>query len=472
MNRKEALKSLGLIAGGTMVGKSFLSGCTQRNRIEHYPVIESLIESDLYNVTVNNQKIWIEKYRTNMNLDELPDWFTSRPYTRVQQEIHIAAFSGEDELEVSIEVPENIQRAFIRPLSRGINTRINGNTISFKVSGPDRLYIEINDLPELCLFADPFESDVPSSEDTDVRYFGPGVHRPGFITLEENETLYIAAGAIVYGGIRADGVKNIRVMGRGILDGEYEYERMVRIDNSSKIYFEGITIRNGKNWINTLTNCQEVTYRDIKVLSFGNSGDGINPLGCRDFVIRNCFLRCTDDCIAVKTPRAYLNAENIQVYDNTMVGYAFSDGFTIGFETRGSYIKNITVKNCDILQSRGGSRVDGHSAFSIVCDGPAEISNIRFEDIRVERAEEKLFELIITDGKKYGNDPPGHIREIIVRNVIWHHKGEISLRGFNEDHKVQQLTFENCLVDDLPLHEISGQILNIGPFVENIEFLT
>ncbi|PWG68082.1 hypothetical protein DF186_25840, partial [Enterococcus hirae] len=76
-------------------------------------------------------------------------------------------------------------------------------------------------------------------------YFGPGIHRPGYIELTDDETVYIAAGAIVYGGIRAKNVSNIKVLGRGILDGNYEHRRMVLIEDSRNILFEGITIRNG-----------------------------------------------------------------------------------------------------------------------------------------------------------------------------------------------------------------------------------
>jgi hypothetical protein len=42
----------------------------------------------------------------------------------------------------------------------------------------------------------------------------------------------------------------------------------------------------------------------------------------------------------------------------------------------------------------------GPAAFSIICDGPAWISDVLFEDIRVEERVEKLFEINITDGTK------------------------------------------------------------------------
>ena len=436
-----------------------------------YPEVPGLETSDLYTVTVNGHEIWTEKFLTSMDIDRLPDWFTGRPYTSVQQEVHFASFSCDGPVNVTIEIPEAINRVQVRPSEREIDTEIEDNRITFTLQGPDKLYIEIDDLPPLCFFANPPDENIPSPDDPDVIWFGPGEHRPGYIHMEDNQTIYIAPGAIVYGGIRTDGAKNIRVTGRGILDGGYEFNRMVRVDDSENVVFEGIMIRNGSGWINTVTNSRNVIYNDIRIASFGPSGDGINPLGSQNVIISNSFLRCTDDCIAIKSPEPDHIVEDILIENNTMVGYAFADGVTIGFETRGPYIRNITARNNDILLSRGGSRVDGHSGFSIVCDGPSVISDILFEDIRVEQADEKLFELIITEGQRYGDDMPGHISNVILRNVSWFHEGPISLVGYSEENKIETVIFENCFVGGLPLENVAGRIIETGPFVEDVNII-
>ena len=97
----------------------------------------------------------------------------------------------------------------------------------------------MTDLPPLFIFANPIEHEKISADAPGVHYFGPGVHRPGYITLKDNETVYIAAGAIVYGGIRANGVHNIRVIGRGILDGGFEFKQMVLVENCRGCSFRG-----------------------------------------------------------------------------------------------------------------------------------------------------------------------------------------------------------------------------------------
>lgn len=445
---------------------AFLSLESSEAKVIPYPTPPGLKTSELYAVKVNGQPIWTEDYTVQMDMTKMPGWF-SAPYVSSAQKNHIASFAGEGELHISIIVWEKIANVKIRPVSREIKPTYKGNVLSFSIPGPDKLCIEINDLPPLYLFADPLEKEKPSPNDPGVHYFGPGEHHPGYVTLKDNETLYIEAGAIVYGGIRAENASNIRVLGRGILDGNYEFQRMVRMENCRDILVEGILIRNSVGWTNTLINCDTLKYKGVKVMGFGPSSDGINPLGSRKVEISECFLRCTDDCIALKNPYPGQEMKNIRVKNNTMYGFAYSDGITIGFETNNP-ITNVAVRNCDILMARGGSMVDGHSGFSIICDGPGIISKILFENIRVEEAEDKLFELHITDGTDYGKDPPGHIRDIMIKDVQWMVEGSIIMKGFSHENKVENVLFENCSVAGKPLKSITDPYFKIGDYVEGI----
>ena len=464
MKKDFVLIMLILFAISTLYGKAIKDN---NSKVVAYPAIPGLTTSDLYSVQVNGEKIWTEKFRTNMDISKLPDWFIE-PYTKVQQEIHQASFSCRGKIKISIKVPDSIKNVSIHPVSRGIKKEIKGDNFTFYLAGPDKLYIQINELPPLFIFANPIENEKISQDNPGVHYFGPGVHKPGDITLRSNETIYIAPGAIVYGGIRADSVNNIRIIGRGILDGDFRFKQMVLIENSKNVLFDGVMIRNGDGWTNTLINCDELKYNDVKVISFGPGGDGIDPLNSRNVTISNCFLRCTDDCVAIKAPALNQNVKDILVENNTMIGFAFSDGVTIGFETNTKSVSNITVRNCDIILARGGSRVDGHSGFSIICDGPAVIKDVLYDNIRVERSEIKLFELNVTDGTKYGVDPPGHIKNIKLKNISWANERPIVLKGFDENHRVQNVTFENCTVAGKPLRNIQNKVMQIEKFVDNV----
>ena len=446
-----------------------LVSCKPQTDLIIYPLPDGLVPSNDYLIEVNDQEVKVEQFTTDYDLDALPEWFTGTPMMDRQQQVCLVSFDCNGPVTVRIEVPVKIDSASIHPLSRGIKlqTGDEGNWLMFTLPGPDKLYIEVNDLPPLLFIANPVESEIPNAQDKNVLYFGPGVHQAGEIDLQDNQTMYIAGGAIVYGHLRGN-PQNAKIIGRGILDAGYK-TRLALFENASNLTLDGVTLRNSKSWTNTLINCQNVLYHNVKVLGFGPSSDGVNPLGSRNVTIDDCFFRCTDDCIAIKAPADSQIVDSIRVTNNTMIGYMFSDGVTIGYETNGPEVKNVVVNNCDIIIARGGSKVDGHSAFSIICDGPARIHDILYENIRVEQRVIRLFEANITDGTLYGVNPPGHIDGVTLRNISWMVEKPIILKGFDKDHRVKNITFENCTIAGKPLTK-DYPLLEINENVEGVQF--
>lgn len=434
-----------------------------------YPAPPGLPTSPDLALRVNGRPVWVERLESKFEAKDVPSWFLGVPYTKLPQRVDLANFSGSGPFAVELASSQPIGPFVIRPKSRGLKGAADGKTLRFTLPKPDNLYIEIEGQPPLCLFANPPEPPPPKADDPKVVFFGPGVHRPGRMTLMDGQTIYLAGGAVVYGTVGGS-PKGARIAGRGVLDGDYQ-RGLVALSDASGVEVEGVILRSGRVWQNTLTACRDVTYRNVKVLSFGNSGDGINPVGSRDVTLDGCFLRCTDDCIAIKALRREHVVENIRVLNCTMAGHAFADGVTVGFETNGPHVRDILVKNCDILAARGGSLVEGHSAFSIICDGPAEISNVRFEDIRVEeQVEHKLFEIQVTDGTKYQKDPPGSVRGVHLKGIRWEVDRPIVLKGFDEGHRVEDVTFEDCTVAGRKLKDASDPSFRINPFVREVKF--
>lgn len=432
-------------------------------------VISASSGSAAYEVRINGATVPVTLLQTSFNLAELPDWFTRGSHTGTQQAVAVAERFADGPARVEIISNRSLAGTVIRPLSRGLTPVVEGGRLAFDLPRPDRLYLEIPGEPPLCLFVSPSPAPAPAPAPS-VKYYGPGVHREGTIELRDHETLYLAPGAVLHALVRAHGARNIRIAGGGVLDGDNRGGRLVVLEDCTDVRLEDVTFRNSGSWTVTLERCTGVRASRVKVISFTPSGDGINPLNCSDVVISDCFFRCTDDCIAIKAPDRRVASRGILIERNTMVGYAFSDGVTIGFETNAPSISEVTVRNCDVVLSRGGSRVDGHSGFSIICDGPAEIHDILFEDIRVEQVEFKLFELCVTDGQRYGEGPPGRIRDVVIRGVHWlPATAPIVLRGHADGNGVSGVRFENCRVAGRPLSAVRGDVLRVGPFVSGVE---
>ena len=432
-------------------------------QIVAYPAPPGLITSPDFTVTADNKEVWVERVGSKLAA------FDYKLYgSRELEDLNVAGFCCSGKVTIRIKANVNIDSLKIRPVSRNIKANVKGSEITFDIDGPQKLYIEINNLPHLAIFADPPELNPKKKGDPGVIYYGPGVHNPGRIQLVSNMTLYIAAGAVVYADIYGRKLENVTISGRGILQGKIE------ITGSSNFNVDGIFIRNTKEWTNTLTDCHKSSYRNVKVFSYEAiySVDGINPVSCTNFTIDDCFMRCRDDCVAIKSGDINLRVDSVFVSNCVMVGWACSDGITIGFELNGGPVENIFVKNCDILYARGDGRTQGHSAFSIVCDGPAMVQNIFFEDIRVEeQVEFKNLEFIVTDGTLYGTDPPGHIKGVYLKNIKWENNVRpFIINGYSPDNMIEDIVFEKCSAGGKSITGIGDADIRTNRFVKNIRF--
>jgi hypothetical protein len=434
--------------------------------IVSYPAPPGLITSLDFTLKANNIPIWVERIGSRLKSFE----YTTGLYGgREMEDLNVANFSCSGDVTITITAPEIISSCIIRPKNRNIKASIQGREITFTIGTPQKLYIEINELTHLAVFANPVEVNPPEKDDPDVIWFGPGTYNRGQINLRSNQTLYIAGGAEVKANIRGKELKNVTICGRGILQGN------INISGTSNLNVSGIFIRNTKGWTNTLTDCHNSSYRNVKVFSYEAiySVDGMNPVSCTNFTIDDCFMRCRDDCVSIKSNDYNLSVDSVFVTNNVMVGWACSDGVTIGFELNGGPVRNVLVKNCDILYARGDGMTKGHSGFSIVCDGPALVQNIRYEDIRIEeQVEFKNLEFIVTSGTLYGNDPPGHIRGVYLKNVSWENSEKpFIISGFSPENMVEDITFDNCTAGGKLLGSINDAGFIINSFTGGIRFL-
>lgn len=419
-----------------------------------YPTPPGLETSPDFTVKVNNTDVW-----------------TQRLGDGGMENLNVARFACSGSQTVKVVASSAIKTYVIRPKNHGVVASVNGKELTFTIPGPQKLYIEIDSLPHLAIFADPLEVNPPQKGDAGVVYYEPGTYDEGQINLQSNQTIYISAGAIVNANIRGSNLKNVKITGRGILHGN------VSISGTTNLQVSDIFIfHNSRGWTNTLTNCTNSFYRNIKVFSFKTiwSTDGINPVSCTSFLIDDCFLRTRDDCVSIKSGKdREIKTDSITVQNCILVGWQHADGVTLGFNIDG-LMQNILVKNCDILYARGNGHTGGHAAFSIVCDNQGDVRNIRFEDIRVEEnIEIKNLELIVTEGQRYGsNNPPGRIQGVYLKNIRWENaeKPFVIAGTPTGNHIVEDVTFDNCYVAGKLLTNLKDADFQVE-FAKDIKFI-
>ena len=243
----------------------------------------------------------------------------------------------------------------------------------------------------LHLFISPPEQAAPSAADPNVRYFGPGVHHPGKIVLESNQTVYVAAGAVVYGSISAQQANNIRILGRGIVDVS-EYERgkgggAIRLNDCTEVVIDGLVLRDPDVWCCSLHGCSHAEISNLKLVGLWRyNSDGIDLCNSQDIHVRDCFVRAYDDCIVLKGLMGRGGKGRTSFTDRPVKGILvercvcwndWGRALEIGAETSTPEIADVVFRDCNVIRT-------DYIAMDIQHGHRAKVHDIRFENIRVE----------------------------------------------------------------------------------------
>jgi hypothetical protein len=348
----------------------------------------------------------------------------------------------------------DINSCDIRPLSKQIEYKINKDQVQFSLDKPANLSVEINKNIKrpLFIFANPLETEIPDTSSSSVIYFRKGkIHTPGTVIVKSNQTVYIEGGAIVRGSFVAEKAKNVKIIGRGIIDHSMYENRggsPIVIYDCEDVLFEGIIINEAKGWNCTSYSSRNVEYRNMKMISGNSWGDGIDIVGSKKVLVDNCFIKAMDDCIAVKAGVSYIpkyfNETYVEdvLFRNSVLWKMGANAIEIGFETRTDTMKNITFRNIDIIHCEGV----GYSTFSIHNGDRAFIKNVLLEDIRVEDLKEgwlidfRILESVYSKDKTRGYVDNVRFRNINVESDFYPFSQII---GFDETHTIKNVILQN-----------------------------
>lgn len=399
-----------------------------------YDAPKAAIAAPEFELEINGQKVFVYNTRTAA----------------------IAYFSFSGKVDVKVTFLSPVYNYDIRPKSRNIKGELYRNTISFSLDKPENLSVEINKNIKrpLFIFANPLETSIPDKNDKNVIFYEGGkIHTSGIVTLQSNQTVYIAGGAIVRGSFKTDKGTNIKILGRGMIDNSMYKEqeaRPIEICESSNVLLEGFIISEAKHWNCAAFASKYVTYQYMKIVSDNPVDDGIDIVGCQNVLVDGCFIRTKDDCIAVKSGVNYytkfnssMNVNNILVQNSVMWNGAWGNGLEIGFETRSDSIQNVTFRNCDLLHVEGPE-----GTFTIHNGDRAVVKNILYEDIRVEDSRGWLIDFKILKSRYSKDLVRGKIENVTLRNIKV--EGETfpysQIMGFDETNKVMNVTLEDFYI--------------------------
>lgn len=364
----------------------------------------------------------------NKNIDVYSCDVSAYPFNRVwpgkqrsfdqTERASFVSFGSDGEVTLEIKPKNEFGEVVVRPLSKKIVPVIGENVINVTFPGPGQYSVELDGIHNtLTVFVNPEKDFDADKENDNVLYFAPGVHiLDERIYLENNQTVFIDKGAVVYGSFNAVEKKNVRILGYGIIDNS----RMKRaeeingcavldpnagihtgnpifMDRCENVLIEGVTIVDSSGWNIYLDGCKNVTVDNIKLIGMWRyNADGCDFCNCENAVLRNSYLRTFDDCVTVKGFKLNNNlpVKNILV-ENCVLWCDWGRALEVGAETAAPFMTDIVFKNCDIIH--------GSSVMLDVQHGDgSDVTNVHFEDINIEYCgKEQMLAIQESDDAKY-----------------------------------------------------------------------
>ncbi len=272
-----------------------------------------------------------------------------------------------------------------------------------------------------------------------------GTFLTGTIVLKTGVNLHFTEGAILLGSSRredyqkndwyalilAKNQKNIKITGKGIIDGqgkllaedvtrlwrsgvlknvkphnrpdENHRPQIIEMSDCQGITIENVTIKNAACWVQTYHNCRDLTINKIRVESTAYwNNDGIDIVDCQKVRIKNCFINAADDGICLKSHDIKKRCEDIKIERCTIRSSA--SAFKIGTASYGGF-KRIRVKNLYIYDTY-------RSAIALECVDGGVLEDVRIKNITAKNTGNALF---IRLGNRYGN------KASVVKNIFIKH---------------------------------------------------
>ncbi len=271
----------------------------------------------------------------------------------------------------------------VEPWRLGIRPVRTGETIRFRLDSPAKLSISrprdfLNHARMLFLFADAPLAPLP--RDPKIHAYLPGVYHQS-LNPKSGETYYLAPGSYFYGSLNLWNVENVKILGQGtiVYDGPQDPNadegwmqkpdwHCVGAYQSRNVEIDGLTcVVRSRTWSIQMKDSTGFVFDDLRVMG-GNPGnanqDGMDWLGGGDTVVRNSFLRSSDDVFAMQGNWDGYNDDDMKrpghdianiLIENSVLSTSISNVVRAGWPQKVYNSRNFTLRDSDILHAGIGA---------------------------------------------------------------------------------------------------------------------
>jgi polygalacturonase len=214
-------------------------------------------------------------------------------------------------------------------------------------------------------------------------------------------------------------------------DGDYLRPQFIQPYRCNNVLIEGVTVLRSPMWQVNPVLCNNVTVRNLRIVSHGPNNDGCNPESCRDVLIEGTYFDTGDDCIAIKSGR---NADGRRLNtptENVVIrGCHMKDGHggvVFGSEISGG-VRNVYAEDC-IMDSPNLERAVRFKTNSI---RGGFFENIYVRNIDIPQVREAVLKINFHYEEGDAGPFKPQVRNVELRNITSHgSRYAMLLRGFD-----------------------------------------
>ena len=379
--------------------------------------------------------------------------------------------------EFRLEFPTAVRSAKFRPSLRDpVPVKFEANTVSFTLEHHRYGVLEVNygeaELPHFtayvladpviappkeALWLEPGSHRAPDYSAAPTLAFKPGVHYLPEDRLRpmSDHDIYLAPGAVLKCGLSCENGENIRIYGSGIFDGTLVRrnpgenwkgradDAFIHFFNGRNIVWDGPTIYNSPFWNMVPEGTRDMTIRHHKAITWAVNSDGVQPRSCVNLLIEECFFKCSDDAIAIKTRRAsgmhshHITVRNIVTWNDA------GSSLEIGHTSQADLLEDVLFENIEVVRAPAGM-------CHIYLIDHCEVRNIRYENIYLEGNIFRKPEISFTISRNFysTDDTRARIHHVTLAELhVEERFNGVSLQGFDEEHRI-----ENIVIRGIHLH--------------------
>ncbi|KAF4839803.1 Polygalacturonase [Colletotrichum siamense] len=372
-----------------------------------------------------------------------------------------------------------VEEAIIRPVSLGIDTQVHEGVITFTLNESRDVMLEINNnkWKALHLLTNEIDANAPTQDTDDIWYFGPGINQGTAysnitdgvnLMVPSGKTVYLAGGAFITCRLNFVGVANSAVRGHGFVlrpKGGYvhrEHGGAIHMSNANNILVEKVTSIGANGFSLSAGECDGVRVDGYRSFSFAANGDGIDFFCSSNIMVENCFLRNSDDTIALYSHRWnwYGDSKNITIRNCVLlpeIAHAINMG-THGNPARPETTSNIRISNIDILDHEE-NQLWYQGCIAINAADENLFHDIRIENVRVERITKgQLFNLRVMENAMWTTAPGRGIRDVVFKNISLDMErskvvNPAQILGYDKQRQIENVKFQGLRVGGREIHE-------------------